>query len=155
MQCIIIAVIVAMIAGCDRKKVESARLIAPIPAGEDHQEVVRRLNSFAPVLMARLQKQCEKPEAKQEFTLLGTDVKKTDSVITPIVGVVRIQRFWSAKDGTGYFTQVLTFDISQSGTGWKCLKVECRQESDSSDPTRIGKVDERTDGFREIVERQP
>jgi hypothetical protein len=137
-----------LVAACDRQP-ESAS----VSRGDDKaNEIAKQLESFAPVLVDRLQRmEAPKPDTTDKYTLRGIDLRRTDSVIYPLLGVVRVERSWSLLGGA-YFTQGLCFELAPSLGKWKCIKVECKHESGSAG-NNLGLSDDRTISFRELVER--
>jgi hypothetical protein len=128
--------------------------------------ILKELNIFAPKLLGQLKAETSKVSSsdfdeKNEYNLLDTDVQRSDSAITPLVGVIRISQFISVRSKTmpaigSFSTSTYTVKLAPISPGkWKLIMAQRKVEDDHPTPgdaPTTGEVSDRTEGFRSTVE---
>lgn len=109
-------------AGATEKKTP----LPPAAKSSDPAAIADSLKKLAPALMGRIDaaELADAPQnsnSKQECTLEGIDVKKTDSLLRPTVGVIQIRRKWESFGVKG--DDLLTVTLAPVEGRWECLNA--------------------------------
>lgn len=119
-----------MVASCDQ---------TPAPASIDSaknspQSILDKLNAFAPLMVALLD-EWEAAYPRISYKLLTTDVQKSNSLINPMVGVLRIQRNTTI-DGLEGPSMIATITVAPlANNKWKCVSLHLDPPFKYGDPT--------------------
>jgi hypothetical protein len=138
-------------------------------------EILREVNQFAPILLKRIQVQEKElwaaankaiigndSDVTDTFVLLSTDVQRTDSLINPMIGVIRVkQDFWTVSrqypEIAGGLTRIITIEVVPLTSGkWKCVKAEQKIDHDTpigDAASRTGQLADSTESMRPLVEQ--
>lgn len=129
------------------------------------------LKAYAPTLVNAIKRQSEnaigglgesaaKDKSTDEFSIISTDVRKTQSLVDPVVGVLKIKSFhWTVPADTpqfaGGFTFIITIQIAPTTDGkWKCVHAECKEESATiagTESLSSGKTTDWTDNITTLI----
>jgi hypothetical protein len=138
------------------------------------KELLAQVDAFAPILIQRMKVDDATKDASlsfddfkvtREYSVVSTDVQKTDSLIDPVVGVVQIHTFYwtvaksSPTSAAGHsFTYTVT--VSPQGKNkWKCVKADRKLESqhvngrNNADGT-VGQVTGSTDYIKRLIDEK-
>ncbi len=157
------------------KKVSVQSKIPTSPKAADAmtaQELSDEVKKFAPILVQRMKDEDKLRSRPADptvtrsttYSVVFTDVQKTNSLIDPMVGMIAISVVHMYQDkqftSIGYVRkETFTATIAVSGPNtWKCLhgerKIEDHYSYDSSAPksTEIGQVSDQTEYLRRMIE---
>jgi hypothetical protein len=127
------------------------------------QQILESTKAFAPKLMAELKKDelanrmqiAGLKTRSNDWQVVGVDVEKTQSLIDPVVGVIRISHyeFSSFESSTVNSSEIsiFTIQVSQDGYLWKCNHAE--KKTDSFESIKSVPVIDATLYITEIIEK--